>query len=95
MNTYDLISTIEPEYWQRIARMISCQHPQLRARVVRCYFRRHVYGEEKERFKADVENFSRQLSSTVVDSYELLQDGKGTDQKNQLTWLLMVTSVFT
>ena len=84
MNTYDLISTIEPEYWQRIARMISCQHPQLRARAVRCYFRRHVYGEEKERFKADVENFSRQLSSTVVDDYELLQDGKGTDQKTSI-----------
>ena len=84
MKTYDLSSTIAPEYWRRIGRMISCHHPQLRARAVRCYFRRHVYGEEKERFQADVENFSRQLSSTTVDAFDLMQDGKGIDEKQSV-----------
>ena len=59
--------------------MISCNHPQLRARAVNAYFRRHVYGEEKERFKADIENFARQLSNTSTPQFGLTQDVNPSD----------------
>ncbi len=76
MKTFDSKKEVEVGYWKQIAQMLSCQHPQLRARAVNAYFRRHVYGEEKERFKAEVENFARQLSSTVVDDRPLTKDRK-------------------
>ena len=79
MATFDSKKNVEVGYWKQIANMISCEHPQLRARAVRAYFRRHVYGEEKERFKAEVENFARQLSKTSAPQSALTQDAKPTD----------------
>ena len=79
MKTFDSKKEVEIGYWKQIANMISCEHPQLRARAVRAYFRRHVYGEEKERFKAEVENFARQLSKTSAPQSALTQDAKPTD----------------
>ena len=81
MRTFDLSSEVDVGYWRDIASMLSCHHSQLRARAVRAYFRRFVYGEEKERFKAEIENFARQLTNTTVDAYILLQDGAATNLK--------------
>ena len=75
-STFDTSSEVNIGYWRSIASMVSCRHPQLRARAVIAYFRRTVYGEEKIRFQADVENFSRQLVNTTVNSFPLLQDDK-------------------
>jgi hypothetical protein len=81
-NSFNASSDVDVGYWKNIASMMSCQHPQLRSRAVLAYFRRTVYGEEKIRFQADVENFSRQLVNTKVDSFPLLQDNKPTNAKN-------------
>ena len=78
--TFDEDAEVETGYWKNIAAMISCEHPQLRARAVLAYFRRHVYGEEKTRFIADIENFSRQLVQTTTNSFPLFQDGKATNK---------------
>ena len=80
MKTFDKEPSTVPGYWKNIAAMLSCQHPQLRARAVNAYFRRYVHGEEKERFQTDIDNFSRQLTNTVVDSFPLMQDGKRTNK---------------
>ena len=77
--SFEQTTGLAPVYWRHLADLMSCQHAQLRARAVGCYFRRSVHGEEKERFQADIENFARQLSSTTVDSFELTQDGQAID----------------
>ena len=79
--TVDIKSEVSLAHWKSIANMISSHHPQLRARAVNAYFRRHLHGEEKERFQADVENFARQLANTTVDNDLLTQDGKVTTKE--------------
>ena len=78
--TADITPEVSNAHWRNVANMLSCHHPQLRARAVKAYFRRHVYGEEKDRFITDIDNFSRQLVNTTVDSFALFQDGKRTSK---------------
>ena len=94
MNTYDLISTVEPEYWQRIARMISCQHPQLRARASVVISVGMSMEKKKNDLRQTLKTFrdnSVQLSSIVMNFFKTEREPI---KSNQLTWPLMVTSVF-
>ena len=69
------------ETWYQLSMLLSVADAKLRARGVDLYFRRHRLGEEKERFQADVDNFSRQLSNKSIPSFPLTRNGEEITKK--------------